>query len=84
MSFEEQAATLTPTEVVALLIAHQQLTARVEELTHQVEWFKRQLFGSKSERRPGEPDGRQQFLGEWTQDRSAAVDTTVVVAEHQR
>ena len=91
MSFEEQAATLERKDVVALLASHHhlktsfaELSARNEELTRQLEWFKRQLFGSKSERRVVEPDGRQPFLGECLQDASPAVESTITVAEHRR
>ena len=52
-------------EIVALLVSEQKLATRVEELERQLEWFKRQLFGSKSERRLiAAVDGRQLFLGE--------------------
>ena len=37
---------------------------RIEELTHQLDWFKRQLFGQKSERLQPLPDGLQMSLGE--------------------
>lgn len=36
----------------------------VSELSRQVEWFKRQLFGEKSERRNVEPDPQQGTLGQ--------------------
>lgn len=55
MTLEERAATLTPPEIVALL--EQNAT-----LTRQVEWFKRQLFGRKSERRLLPLDPRQLAL----------------------
>jgi transposase len=91
MKFDEQAATLNRKEIVALLASHQQLktsfaelSARNEELARQVEWFKRQLFGSKSERRPGAPDGRQQFLGEWMQGSARGTEPTIIVPEHRR
>ena len=38
--------------------------ARIEALEQQLAWFKRQLFGSTSERRIADPDGRQLALGE--------------------
>jgi transposase len=44
MTLEEQAAALGPAEIVALLEQN-------ADLKRQVEWFKRQLFGRKSERR---------------------------------
>jgi transposase len=91
VSFEEQAATLNRKDVAALLAAHHQLntslaelSSRNEELTRQLEWFKRQLFGSKSERRIAELDGRQPFLGEGLQDAPPPVESTITVAEHRR
>ena len=72
MTFDEQAATLDRKEIVGLLASHQQLTnsvnsltTRNEELMRQLDWFKRQMFGSKSERRFVDADGRQLSLGEW-------------------
>jgi len=52
MTLEEQAATLSPAAVVALL-------AENATLKRQVEWFKRQLFGRKSEKRLRVPDPDQ-------------------------
>jgi transposase len=91
MTFEKQAAALDRKGVVALLASHEQLAksfaelaARNEELTRQVEWFKRQLFGPKSERRPGDPDLRQQYLGEWAQEATRGDGSTITVVEHRR
>jgi transposase len=56
MTLEEQAVALRPDEVVALLVEN-------ADLRRQVEWFKRQLFGRKSERRlREEPDPHQLSL----------------------
>lgn len=55
MMLEEQAATLRPAEIVALLVEN-------ADLKRQVEWFKRQLFGRKSERRLREPAPQQLSL----------------------
>ena len=89
MTFDEQAATLDRKSIVELLASHQQLTdsvdtltARNDELLRQLEWFKRQLFGSKSERRFVDADGRQLSLGEWKQEDAPASEITV--AEHHR
>ena len=89
MSFEEQATRLKHEEIVALLASHhalrhehESLTARLDELTRQIEWFKRQLFGSKSERRLVDPDGRQLALGEWRSKEEPG--TEITVAEHRR
>lgn len=35
----------------------------IEALKHQIEWFKRQLFGQKSERFAAQPDPQQMHLG---------------------
>lgn len=75
MTFEERAATMQRHEVAAML-------ARVDELTRQLEWFKQQLFGSKSERRLVDPDSRQLALGEWRQPEAPGQEITV--AEHRR
>src|SRR5574341_419678 len=83
MTFDEHAATLERSDVVALLASHQQLVARNEELTRQLEWFKRQLFGAKSERRLLDPEGHQLALGEWQQAPSGS-GTEITVAEHRR
>jgi transposase len=89
MTFDEQAATMDRKSVAALLASHQQLVASAEtqskeiaELRRQIEWFKQQLFGSKSERRLVDPDGRQLSLGEWRQQGSPG--TEITVAEHRR
>ncbi len=89
MTFDEQAATMKRKDVAALLASHQQfvesnqqLAARVEELTRHLEWFKQQVFGSKSERRLVESDSLQRALGEWGQDPAAGSEVTI--AEHQR
>jgi transposase len=55
MTWEEQAATLTPADIVALL-------AENAKLKRQLEWFQRQLFGRKSEKRLREPDPAQLSL----------------------
>jgi transposase len=55
MTLEEQAATLGPAEIAAVV-------AENADRKRQVEWFKRQLFGRKSERRLREPDSQQLSL----------------------
>jgi transposase len=82
MTFDEQAALMDRKSVAELLAAHQQLTARNAELARQIEWFTKQLFGSRSERRFIDPDGRQLSLGEWRQ--ADAPATEITVAEHHR
>lgn len=63
-----EAAALAPAAVAELLQARDatiaQLSAQIESLKHQIEWFKRQLFGAKSERYAPLPDAKQMHLGE--------------------
>jgi transposase len=59
MTLEEQAATLRPPEILALLEQHRELQEQNAALKRQVEWFQRQLFGRKSEKRSREPDPDQ-------------------------
>ena len=80
MTFDEQAATLDRKGIVGLLTENHQLTEHVQELKTQLDWLKNQMFGTKSERRFVDPDGRQLSLGEWkTEDASG---TEITIAEH--
>src|SRR5262249_53443739 len=62
MTLEEQAAALRPDQIVALLVSQRELRDQNAELQRQVEWFKRQLFGRKSEQRLREPAPQQLSL----------------------
>src|SRR5215510_14157372 len=59
MTLEEQAATLRPPEILALLVHQRELQEQNVALKRQVEWFQRQLFGRKSEKRLRAPDPTQ-------------------------
>jgi transposase len=59
MTLEDRAAALSQAEIVALLRQNEALAHQAAELQRQVAWFKRQLFGQKSERRLREPEARQ-------------------------
>jgi transposase len=59
MTLAERAARLSQAEIVALLQQNEELAHQRADLQRQVEWFKRQLFGRKSERRLREPDAQQ-------------------------
>lgn len=54
-------ASLPPEKVAELF---NDLNAEIANLRHQIEWFKRQVFGEKSERRLEIPDVSQPYLGE--------------------
>jgi transposase len=90
MSHDEQAAALKHEDIVALLVSHEQVMAKCEELAsynddlkRKIEWLQRQIFGEKSERRPVESDPRQLTLGEWHEG-AAPAPAEVTVAEHRR
>lgn len=64
MTHEEKAESLSRDEIVALLVSQEQSAARIFELEQRLEWFQRQIFGQKSERRVDLPDAAQLALGE--------------------
>jgi len=53
-----------PETITALTLVIGQLRSENVALKHQLDWFKRQLFGQKSERHPLTPPGVQMHLGE--------------------
>ncbi len=90
MTMEEKAASLDQESIVALLAAHEEMLAsnealqkRCRELQTQVDWFKKQLFGSKSERRLQVANSQQLSLGEAFPAESTPEDS-VVIPEHKR
>lgn len=85
MTVEEHAKQLSHSEIVSILTNNQKLTIENKELKHQLEWFKKQIFGQKSERRPQEADAKQLSLGESLLGEENKDNVkTVVVAEHKR
>ena len=60
------------------------LEAQIAALTHQLEWFKRQLFGEKSERRHLQVPPEQMSLGEGFGAPQPQVPPTQPVAAHHR
>lgn len=59
-----EAAQWAPERIVEVAQAHADLQRQVQTLAHQLEWFRRQLFGQKSEKRVVSPDPAQMYLGE--------------------
>lgn len=83
----DKATSLTPSEIVALLATNHSLRQEVDQLTHQLNWLKRQLFGRKSERRLIEQNAKQMSLGEALDDKVPAntkVATQTVKAHTRR
>lgn len=60
--FTEQAVAAMSAQHIAQLL--QTKTQAIAALEHQLEWFRRQLFGKKSERFVAEPDAQQMHLGQ--------------------
>jgi transposase len=61
------------------------LRNQIEALRAQLEWFKRQVFGQKSERYAPQPDAQQMHLGEMLPVVAAASEEpTATVPEHKR
>lgn len=58
--------------------------AQIRQLQEQIEWFRRQLFGTKSERQHVEPDARQLHLGEVLAPPAAVPETRQQVPAHER
>ncbi len=84
MSHDERAQAMTKDEIVSLLVTHEQLAQQRDDLKRQLDWLKQQLFGSKSERRFVDPDGRQLTLGENPDSSTSAEESTTTVAAHSR
>jgi transposase len=84
MHFEQRAESLSPSEVAALLASHRSLEAQVAQLQHQLDWFKKQLFGSKSERRLIEPSPDQLSLGEELKAADGATGLVQQIPAHTR
>lgn len=78
----DEAAAFSPQQVVELVGS---LNREVESLKHQIAWFKRQIFGQKSERRIIDGGAGQMSLGEaLTQDQVAPPPVERPVAAHTR
>jgi transposase len=60
------------------------LRNQIEALRAQIEWFKRQIFGQKSERYAPQPDAQQMHLGELMPVAAAAAEAEQDVPAHKR
>jgi transposase len=76
-----KAATLSAAELTHLVQSQAQTIAA---LKHQLEWFKRQVFGNKSERFAPEPDPTQMHLGEVFPVPAAQPEVRKAVPAHTR
>jgi len=64
-------------------LVHSQ-AAQIEALRAQLEWFKRQVFGQKSERYAPQPDAQQMHLGDLMPAVTAAPEAEQEVPAHKR
>ncbi|MBI3148744.1 MAG: IS66 family transposase [Betaproteobacteria bacterium] len=79
-----EVATLSPQQVVDLVAT---FAREIDGLKQQLDWFKRQVFGHKSERRLGDGLSGQLSLGEWVtpeQEGAAPAAAARQVAAHTR
>jgi transposase len=76
--------TIEAQELAALRGENASLKTHLEQLTRQIEWFKRQLFGSRSERRLIDADARQLSIGELGLPEESPPAATTAVAAHTR
>ena len=77
-------AALGPGQIAQLL---QSQAAQIEELKRQIEWFKRQIFGNKSERFVAAVDAQQMHLGQLLGDLAPPGDqddSPQIVPAHRR
>lgn len=70
-------------QIDALQAQISHLIAQNEQLSSQVQWFQKQLFGQKSERRVFDAPAEQLFLGQQFQEETAEEESRTV-KEHQR
>jgi transposase len=79
---------MSAAELAALARSQAQTIAvqdeKIAALEHQIEWFRRQIFGQKSERFAPQPDPSQMHLGETFSVPTAAVDERKPIAAHTR
>jgi transposase len=77
----DELAALSSAQLVELASSQAQT---IESLQHQLDWFKRQLFGSKSERVIEQPDGQQLHLAEMVARLPTQPEQQRTVAAHSR
>jgi transposase len=79
---------MSAAELAALARSQAQTIAvqdeKIAALEHQIEWFRRQIFGQKSERFAPEPDPSQMHLGESFPVPAATLDERTPIAAHTR
>jgi transposase len=82
------AVSLSAAELAAIVRTQAQTIAsqdeRIAALSHQLDWFRRQYFGEKSERFAPEPDPNQLHLGETFPVPAAAAEDRKTVSAHTR
>lgn len=80
-------STLTETpsmSAVELAAVVRSQAEKIAALEHQIEWFRRQIFGQKSARFAPEPDPSQMHLGETFPVPAAPIEERKPIAAHTR
>ena len=80
----DEAACWQPQQVVDLARSHRELKQQNEALKHQIDWFRRQIFGQKSEKRLIETPGQMTLDEMPEQDPPAPPEPTRLVPAHRR
>jgi len=83
-----EAISMSAAELVSVVRSQAQTIAvqdeRIASLTHQLEWFRRQIFGQTSERFAPEPDPSQLHLGETFPVPAARIEERKSIPAHTR
>lgn len=77
----DELTALSSAQLAELVLAQGQT---IESLQHQLDWFRRQLFGAKSERFIAQPNVHQLHLGELVSTSPPAAEQRKTVAAHTR
>lgn len=85
---KDETSVLSSSELIALVRSQATtittLSEQLTELRHQLDWFKRQFFGTKSERFAPEPDPAQLHLGEELAPVAEAAELRKEIPAHTR
>ena len=84
MKSADGTVSISAQELSALTARNAALEARLAELTRQLQWFKRQLFGPRSERRFVDGEARQLSLAEAPVSENGTSTPTISVQAHTR
>jgi transposase len=76
--------TILPRDLPTAHTVINQLQCKVQDLQQQLDWFKRQIFGNKSEKVIREPDSKQLWLGGTPPESSPPSENATTIKEYVR